>query len=96
MKIASRDVSIVPLEQVGELFRGSKGHGVLVDCGRYRLQVGAIIPQPDGKFWLDMGIFESMQLAQYSTGRFSEVYGTFEAAVEAAQEFLLSKRKAEF
>lgn len=86
-------VSIVPFEQLGGLLRGSGGHAVLVDRGRYRLQVGAIIAIGNGKFRVDVHIFDEMQGLDYVAGKFSEFFENFDSAVEAARAFLSSIRK---
>jgi len=94
MRVATDDILIIPFEQVGGLFQRSPGHAVLVQCGQRRLQVGAIIPWPDGKFLVDIQIFEEIRQIPYAVGKFSEVIESFESAVGAARVCLTSIRRA--
>ena len=86
------EITILPYQELGGFVGQSEGHGIFVDCGGYRMNVGAILPQSDGKYLLNVLIMAEMQVAGYRLCDFTDFYETVEGAADAARTFLASKR----
>lgn len=87
------EITIVPFQQLAGLVGQSEGHGIFIDCGGHRMNVGTILPHPDGKHTLTVMIMAEMHVPGYSPCDFTEVYDRFEDAANAAHLFLASQRK---
>ena len=88
-------ITIVHFNELGGLLESSNGYGVFVPCAFGQMNVGAILPCPDGRYLLNIMISKEMEIFAYETCEFSEEYETFDAAADAARKFLASKRKPE-
>lgn len=88
----SSQISIIPFQQLDGLVGQSDGHGIFIDCSSYSMNVGAIIPYPDGTYLLNVMILDEMQVSAYKPCSFSETFDNFELAADAARRFLASQR----
>jgi hypothetical protein len=89
----SSDIHVVRFQDLGGLLERSEGYGIFIDCGDYRMNVGAILPLPDGKYHLNVMIMTDMQVPSHKCCDFTEFYDSVEDAIRAARAFLASQRK---
>lgn len=89
------EITILPFQQLGGFVGQSEGHGIFIDCGGYHINVGAILPLPDGKYLLNVMIMAEMQVPGYKVCEFTEFYDSMERAADAGREFLASQRDEE-
>jgi hypothetical protein len=85
-------VTIVPFQGLEGLVSQSPGHGIFIDCGAYRMNVGTILPMPGGRYMLTVMIISGMQISDYQPCDFSGTYDRFDEAATAARSFLEAQR----
>jgi hypothetical protein len=85
-------ISVIPFNQLAGPVGQAHGLGIFVDCGSYRMNIGAILPLPDGKCLLNVMILAEMQVPGYKPCDFSSRYDTVESAEQAARAYLESQR----
>jgi hypothetical protein len=63
---SASDITILPFREFAGLVGQSEGLGIFIDCGGgNRMNVGAILPRPDGKLLLNVMILAEMQVPGY-------------------------------
>lgn len=92
LNVNPHQVTIVPFQELDGLVGQSPGHGIFIDCGDYRMNVGAILPMLDGRYMLTVMIISGMQISDYTLRDFSETYDRLEEAETAARSFLEAQR----
>jgi hypothetical protein len=91
---STSEITILPFRQLEGLVGQSEGLGIFIDCGGgNRMNVGAILPRPDGKFLLNVMILAEMQVPRYKPCDLMDLYDTIESATQAAMAFLESQRE---
>lgn len=78
----------MPFQELDGLVGQSPGYGIFIDCGGYRMNVGTILPMPDGRYMLTVMIISDMQISEYTPCDFSETYDRLDEAATAAHSFL--------
>lgn len=90
------EITILPFRQLEGLVGKSEGHGIFIDCGGgNRMNVGAILPRPDGRYLLNVMILAEMLVPGYKPCDLMDCYDTMEGATHAAMAFLASQRQEE-
>jgi len=88
------EITIIPFRKLAGLVGQSDGLGIFIDCGGgNRMNVGAILPRPDGKQLLNVMILAEMQVPGYKPCNLMDSYDSVESATEAALAFLDSQRQ---
>lgn len=88
-----REIEVLPYQQLGGIAAYSSGHGIFVDCGRHRMNVGAILPVDEGKFLVTVQIMDEMEVPDFELCEMWKLFDNFEDARKAALDFLESKRR---
>jgi hypothetical protein len=84
---------MLPFRQLAGPIGQSEGLGIFIDCdGGNRMNVGAVLPRPDGKFLLNVMILAEMQVPGYKPCDLMDLHDTIESATQAAIRFLQSQR----
>lgn len=87
------EVTILPFRQLAAPIAESDGLGIFIDCGGgNRMNVGAILPRPDGKLLLNVMIMAEMQVPGYKPCDLMDLHDTIESATQAAMAFLEMQR----
>lgn len=87
------DLDVVRFQDLCGLLAQSEGLGIFINCGDYRMNVGAILPLPDGRYQLNVMIIPDMQVPTHNCCDFSESYNSIDDAIAAARAFLASQRR---
>jgi len=88
------EITILPFRELSGLVGQSDGLGIFIDCRTgNRMNVGAILPRPDGKYLLNVMILAEMQIPGYKPCNLIDSYDSVQSATEAALAFLDSQRE---
>jgi len=81
---------VLPFKDLGGFLESSDGHGIFIECDGFQMNVGAILPQTDGKYLLNVMIVAAMQVSRYKPCDFTGTYDSIEGATDSAQRVLTS------
>lgn len=88
------EVTILPFRQLAGPVGQSDGLAIFIDCGGgIRMNVGAILPGPEGKQLVKVMILAEMQVPGYKPCELTDVQDTIESATQAALAFLQTQRE---
>ena len=91
-RMTADDIEVVRIQDLGGLHELSHGLGIFINCGNDSVQVGAILPYPDGRYQLNVMIIADTVPTHHCCD-FTESHDSIEDAIVAARAFLASQRK---
>jgi hypothetical protein len=84
----SHNIEFVSFTKINENIRSDPGHGIFINCGGKRINVGAIVTLGNVEVLLNIEIRREMQATGYQICDLSKCFDTIDEAVTAARSFL--------